>query len=100
MPVLMEAVQGLVNPTDLMQMLEWMQAALGDPGFFVTTYSLTIWRHVLAQTERLKPALAFSKSSDQTSDAAVCETSSVRQSKVGATANTEDNSPSLFLETA
>jgi hypothetical protein len=54
----METVEGLVDPTDLVQMLEWMQAALGDPAFFVTTYSLQTWHALLAHAERLKPVTA------------------------------------------
>ena len=54
--VLMERVAALVpDPAILWQMLEWLQAALGDPGLFVTPYTLQTWRQVLATAERVWP---------------------------------------------
>ena len=54
--VLTERVATLVpDPAILWQMLEWLQAALGDPGLFVTPYTLQTWRQVLATAERVWP---------------------------------------------
>lgn len=56
LPVLMERVQSLGIPSDqLGQMLQWMQSALGDPGYFVTQYQIQTWRSLLQATSKLRP---------------------------------------------
>jgi hypothetical protein len=63
LPVLMEHVVTMMQQQhpeqtlDLVHMLEWMQAALGELGFYVTPIALQSWRAVLTAAEEF-PALS------------------------------------------
>ena len=62
LPVLMERVESLgIPPEQLSQMLQWMHGALGDPGYFVTLYSIQHWHQVLGETARSRELLQPAK---------------------------------------